>query len=169
MIYCNRLGEAILIDPHNIWFYNDLKEEVNHSYHKKRCHESPKYWDCGITVKPVLSSHSKEDKIKDFQDWLSLNAGQKYCRMGAFCNTFDLHLATFYLFLSGHLSRVWLYLGFCMFFFLSFHSEFYKVYCIWLLKIKDLDSISRLASYRSSRNVCKATKLSYWYFYTEHL
>ena len=29
-----------------------------------------------------------------FQDRVSLNAGQKYCRMlqgGAFCNTFDLH------------------------------------------------------------------------------
>ena len=26
-----------------------------------------------------------------FQDQLSLNAGQKYCRIGAFCNTFDLH------------------------------------------------------------------------------
>ena len=24
-----------------------------------------------------------------FQDQLLLNAGQKYCRMGAFCNTFD--------------------------------------------------------------------------------
>ena len=33
---------------------------------------------------------SKRQKIS-FQDQLSLNGGQKYCRMGAFCNTFDLH------------------------------------------------------------------------------
>ena len=32
------------------------------------------------TVKPALSGHSKRPKI-DFQDLLSLNAGQKYCRM----------------------------------------------------------------------------------------
>ena len=39
------------------------------------------------TVKPVLQCHLKKDQ-------LSLNAGQKYCRMlqgGAFCNPFDLH------------------------------------------------------------------------------
>ena len=35
------------------------------------------------------TGHAKEEKRKDFQDRLSLNAGQKYCRMlpGAFCNT----------------------------------------------------------------------------------
>ena len=32
------------------------------------------------TVKPVLRGHSKRSKI-GFQDRLSLNAGQKYCRM----------------------------------------------------------------------------------------
>ena len=32
------------------------------------------------TVKPVLSSHTKRPKI-GFQDQISLNAGQKYCRM----------------------------------------------------------------------------------------
>ena len=32
------------------------------------------------TVKPVLSGHSKKTKI-GFQDQLSLNVGQKYCRM----------------------------------------------------------------------------------------
>ena len=40
-----------------------------------------------------LSSHSKNNN-KELRDQLSLNAGQKYCRMlqgGAFCNTFDLH------------------------------------------------------------------------------
>ena len=38
----------------------------------------------------VKWSHSKRLKI-GFQDQLSLNAGQKYCKRGAFCNTFDLH------------------------------------------------------------------------------
>ena len=46
------------------------------------------------TVKPVLSSHSKKDQKISFQDRLWLNAGQKYCSLGAFCNTFDLHQAT---------------------------------------------------------------------------
>ena len=32
-------------------------------------------------VKPVLSSHSKRRPKIGFQDQLSLNAGQKYCRM----------------------------------------------------------------------------------------
>ena len=34
-----------------------------------------------ITVKPVLSSHSKKKTKIFFQDRLLLNAGQKYCRM----------------------------------------------------------------------------------------
>ena len=34
-----------------------------------------------ITVKPVLSSHSKRRPKIGFQCQLSLNAGQKYCRM----------------------------------------------------------------------------------------
>ena len=34
-----------------------------------------------ITVKPVLSSHSKRRPKIGFQDRLALNAGQKYCRM----------------------------------------------------------------------------------------
>ena len=33
------------------------------------------------TVKPVLSAHSKSRPKLGFQDGLSLNAGQKYCRM----------------------------------------------------------------------------------------
>ena len=37
----------------------------------------------------VKWSLSKRPKI-GFQDQLSLNAGQKYYRRGAFCNTFDL-------------------------------------------------------------------------------
>ena len=32
-------------------------------------------------VKPVLSSHSKRRPKIGFQDQLSLNAGQKYCKM----------------------------------------------------------------------------------------
>ena len=62
------------------------------------------------TVNPVLGGHSKKTKMFFFQDWLSHNAGQKYCRMlpahnagQKFCrmlpgehsaNTFDLHLAS---------------------------------------------------------------------------
>ena len=38
-----------------------------------------------ITVKPVLSSHSKEVQ-NGFQDRLSLNAGQKYCRISTVCH-----------------------------------------------------------------------------------
>ena len=34
-----------------------------------------------ITVKPVLSGHSKKMTKIGFQDRLLLNAGQKYCRM----------------------------------------------------------------------------------------
>ena len=33
------------------------------------------------TVKPVLNGHSLKDKKLGFEDQLSLNAGQKYCRM----------------------------------------------------------------------------------------
>ena len=35
----------------------------------------------GYTVKPVLSGHLKRRPKNGFQDPLSLNAGQKYCRM----------------------------------------------------------------------------------------
>ena len=48
-------------------------------------------------VKHVQNGHSQKDRKIVFQVQLLLNAGQKYCRMlqwGAFCNTFDLHLAT---------------------------------------------------------------------------
>ena len=37
-------------------------------------------WKLHITVKPVLSSHSKRRPKIGFQDRLSLNAGPKYCR-----------------------------------------------------------------------------------------
>ena len=38
-------------------------------------------WCGDITVKPVLSGHSKRRPKISFQDRLSLNAGQRYCRM----------------------------------------------------------------------------------------
>ena len=37
-------------------------------------------WPQSTTVLPVLSGHSKRPKLV-YQDQLSLNAGQKYCRM----------------------------------------------------------------------------------------
>ena len=55
---------------------------------------------CHFTVKPVFSGHSKRTPKVGFQYRLLLKAGQKYCRMlqkGAFCTTFDLHLATIFL------------------------------------------------------------------------
>ena len=56
---------------------------------------------------------SKRQKI-GFQDQLSLNAGQKYCRMllQYFLPSFSYHLSLrslFCLFLSGHFTRVLLY------------------------------------------------------------
>ena len=42
------------------------------------------------TVKPVIKRPLSKRPQIGFQDKLSLNAGQKYCRRGAFCNTFDL-------------------------------------------------------------------------------
>ena len=46
--------------------------------------------DCAITVKPVLSGHSKIDKMKVLMKVESIAE----CSVGAFCNTFDLHKAT---------------------------------------------------------------------------
>ena len=46
------------------------------------------------TVNLCKTATLKKDQKCFFQDRLSLNAGQKYCRMGAFCNTFDLLYAT---------------------------------------------------------------------------
>ena len=76
--------------------------------------------------KTCLKGSLKRKSKIGFQDQLSLNAGQKYCRIlplagkkycrmlqsGAFCNTFDLHKAItglwplFCLFLSGCLRQV---------------------------------------------------------------
>ena len=73
------------------------------------------------TVKPVLSGHSKIDKAKILVTNGSL-LKQKVksiaeCYLGAFCNTFDLHLAIIgieiqflVLILSGHLRQVLLYM-----------------------------------------------------------
>ena len=67
------------------------------------------------TVKPVLSGYSKKTKI-GFQDQLSLNAGQKYCREpSAILSTFiklPFVLKTFVssVFLSGRFRQVLLYM-----------------------------------------------------------
>ena len=69
-------------------------------------------------VKPVLSCHSKRRPKIGFQYRLSLNAGQKYCRMlesilQYFRPTLSYHLSLrplFCLFLSGRLRQVLLYL-----------------------------------------------------------
>ena len=47
------------------------------------------------TVKPVLSGHSKIDKTKVLKANSSLMKVESIaeCSLGAFCNTFDLHLA----------------------------------------------------------------------------
>ena len=46
-----------------------------------------------ITVKPVLSGHSKIDKTKILKTNDSLMKVESIaeCSLGAFCNTFDLH------------------------------------------------------------------------------
>ena len=67
------------------------------------------------TVKPVLSGHSQRKPKIVFQDWLSLNAGQKYCRMHQKSilqhapPSLSHHLSLrplFCLFLSGRLKQV---------------------------------------------------------------
>ena len=72
------------------------------------------------TGKPVLSDHSKRRPKIGFQDWLSLNAGQKYCRMlqesilQYFWPSLSYHLSLrplFCLLLSGRLRQVLLYFG----------------------------------------------------------
>ena len=46
-----------------------------------------------VTVKPVLSGHSKLDKTKILMTNGSLMKVESIaeCSLGAFCNTFDLH------------------------------------------------------------------------------
>ena len=61
------------------------------------------------TVKTVLSGHSKRRANNGFQDPLSLNVGQTYCRMLQ-KSILQLSLrALFCLFLSGRLRHVRLY------------------------------------------------------------
>ena len=71
-----------------------------------------------ITVKPVLSGRSKKRPKIVFQDRLSLDSGQKYCRMLQKCilqyfrPSLSYHLSLrslFCLFLGGHLRQVLLY------------------------------------------------------------
>ena len=73
----------------------------------------------GGTAKPVLSGHSKRRPKIGFQVRLSLNAGQKYCRMPQesilqyFPPSLSYHLSLrslFCLFLSGHFTQVLLYI-----------------------------------------------------------
>ena len=78
---------------------------------------------CGLililyTVKPVVSGHSKRRTKFGFKDRLSLNTGQKYCRMlqesilQYFRPALSYHLSLrplFCLFLRGRLRRVLLY------------------------------------------------------------
>ena len=54
-----------------------------------RSHKSEGY----ITVKPVLSGHSKIDKTKDLKPCGSLMQVKStaQCSYGTFCNTFDLY------------------------------------------------------------------------------
>ena len=72
-----------------------------------------------VTVKPVLSGHSKRRPKIVFQDRLSLNADQTYCRMlqksilQYFRPSLSYHLSLrplFCLFLSGCFKQVLLYL-----------------------------------------------------------
>ena len=71
----------------------------------------------GYTVKPVLNGHSKRRPKVGFQGRLSLNAGQKYCRMSIlqyFRPSLSYHLSLrplFCLILSGCLRQVLLYMG----------------------------------------------------------
>ena len=105
--------------------------------HKPHCWVS---FSVACTVKPVLNCHSKEDKREDFQDWISLNAGQKYCRMlqGSILQYFrpalSYHLSlrpSFYLFLSGRLRQVWLYVLVTKSFYIVCWYIFSSVECIY--------------------------------------
>ena len=71
-----------------------------------------------FTVKSILSSHSKIDntKVLNTSGGLVKVKSIAECSLGAFCNTFDLHLAIIGLenqflvfFLSGRLRQVLLY------------------------------------------------------------
>ena len=63
--------------PSNAWFVNVFNFVKQWIYVFSICFSQLTLL---ILVKPVLSNNSKEDK-NGYQDRLSLNAGQKYCRM----------------------------------------------------------------------------------------
>ena len=67
-------------------------------------------------VKPVLSGHSKRRPKIGFQDRLSLNTGQKYCKHSVILSTFIklpfVFKILFCLFLSGRFRQVLLYVVF---------------------------------------------------------
>ena len=92
----------------------------------------------GSTVKPVLSGHSKRRSKIGFQDGLSLNAGQKYCRMlqesipqyfwPSLSHTLSLR-PLFCLFLSGRLRQVLLYIHCLLTFFkINFFQKLFQEY-----------------------------------------
>ena len=72
-----------------------------------------------FTVKPVLSGHANRRPKFGFQDQLSLNAGQKYCKMlqgehSAILSTFIklpfvIKISVLSINLSGHLRQILLY------------------------------------------------------------
>ena len=65
------------VAAHMFW---DLTEDIESTFWSELSSTSI-HCDIGAaTVKPVLRGHSKRPKI-GFQDPLSLNAGQKYCRV----------------------------------------------------------------------------------------
>ena len=90
---------------------SNLTEDTVYSDERKKHHafEILAGDHLGCTVKPVLSGHSKRRPKFGFQDRLSLNAGQKYCRMLQesillyLRPSFKLLRHLFCLFLSGRL------------------------------------------------------------------
>ena len=92
-----------------------------------RSRSGSKLFETVVTVKPVFSGHLKIDKTKVLKanDSLMKVESTAECSLGAFCNTFDLHLAIIGLenqflvfFLSGRLRQVLLHSQielFCMF------------------------------------------------------
>ena len=102
-----------LCEPCTCWLWNGYSIQC-HTFHEYRWIY---HWTYAL-VKPVLSGHQKRRPKIGFQDWLSLNAGQKYCRMlsrsilqyfpPSFTSTICLR-PLFCLFLSGRLRQVLLY------------------------------------------------------------
>ena len=76
----------------SIWFFKEAFFKA--SYEEQKQIKTCKFHLYG-TLKPVLSGHSKIDKIKILTTNGSLMKVESIaeCSLGAFCNTFDLHLA----------------------------------------------------------------------------